>query len=63
MRYKALLLDFYGTLVEEDDLIVAEIAEAIATHSPVSSDAKLIRRDWKRYFQDLCVSRACYGLC
>jgi 2-haloalkanoic acid dehalogenase type II len=50
--YKAILLDFYGTLVEEDDPITHEIVEAIASRSPVSSDPKRIARDWR--LQEWC---------
>lgn len=54
MKYKALLLDFYGTLVAEDDLIISDILEAIAARSPTSSDMKQIGRDW--HFQELCAT-------
>lgn len=57
MRYRALLLDFYGTLVEEDDRIINEILSAIAEISPVSSDPKRIGRDWQLRFHESC-SRA-----
>jgi len=52
MKYKALLLDFYGTLVAEDDHIISNILKAIAAGSPVPSDVKQIGRDWR--FQELC---------
>jgi 2-haloacid dehalogenase/putative hydrolase of the HAD superfamily len=54
MRYKALLLDFYGTLVEEDDSAISEVLKAIAETSPLSSDTKQIGRDWQLRFQRLC---------
>ena len=57
MKYKALLLDFYGTLVAEDDAIINEILHAIAACSPVSSDIEQIGRDW--HFQELC--QAAFG--
>jgi 2-haloalkanoic acid dehalogenase type II len=57
MKYKALLLDFYGTLVAEDDDIIREILLAIAACSPVSSDMQRIGRDWR--FQEMC--RAAHG--
>ena len=47
MRYKALLLDFYGTLVEGDDCIIQDILGAIVARSPVSSDTRQIGRDWR----------------
>ena len=54
MQYKALLLDFYGTLVTEDDHLISPILTEIAARSPVSSDARQIGRDWD--FQGLCQS-------
>jgi hypothetical protein len=33
-RYEGLLLDFYGTLVEEDTEVVADIARRVAEASP-----------------------------
>lgn len=52
MKYKALLLDFYGTLAEEDDRIVGEIIAEISARSPLSSDKREIGRNWK--FGDAC---------
>jgi 2-haloacid dehalogenase/putative hydrolase of the HAD superfamily len=57
VRYKALLLDFYGTLVAEDDPVITNILNAIAACSPISSDIKKIGRDWR--FQEMC--KAAYG--
>ena len=52
MKYKALLLDFYGTLVAEDDHLIMALLEEIADCSPVSSDTRQIGRDWN--FQAQC---------
>ena len=52
MKYKAILLDYYGTLVAEDDHLTARLLEDIADCSPVSSNARQIARDWN--FQSLC---------
>jgi 2-haloalkanoic acid dehalogenase type II len=52
MKYKALLLDFYGTLVAEDDHIINDVLKTIAACSPVSSDVKQIGRSWR--FQEMC---------
>ena len=41
-RYKALLLDFYGTLVKEDGEIIHRIVNAIADCSAVTNDRKQI---------------------
>jgi len=51
-RYKVLFLDFYGTLVEEDDEVITRIVRRIADNSPVSSDIRKIGRDWR--FAELC---------
>lgn len=52
MKYKAILLDFYGTLVAEDDHLIARLLAEIAECSPVSSNAQEIGRDWN--FQEMC---------
>jgi len=59
MSYKALFIDFYGTLATEDDLVIAEIVQAIADQSPLSSDKKQIGQEWGRHFQSRCAS--CFG--
>jgi 2-haloalkanoic acid dehalogenase type II len=59
MRYKALLLDFYGTLVADDDRVSAETAQAIAEASPLASDARQVGRTWYGHIQRLC--DAAYG--
>lgn len=46
MPYAALLLDFYGTLVEEDDPIIARIAGEVAIHSPMAPDAREVGSRW-----------------
>lgn len=56
MGYKALCLDFYGTLAEEDDRVIAEILKALAAQSPVSSDTEQIRRVWYDYFLTRCTT-------
>lgn len=54
MKYKALLIDFYGTLVEDDDFIITTISQAIAEQSPLSPRPNQIRNEWQRCFQRLC---------
>ena len=54
ISYRALLLDFYGTLVEEDDLLIGDIVRSIAASSPVSSDPSRIGREWQTRFRALC---------
>lgn len=50
--YDALLLDFYGTIVHEDDLVVASICRTIATTSAIDADPIDIGRHWWRTFSD-----------
>ena len=38
MSYRAVLIDFYGTLVDEDDVHIARIAEQVARASPLRPD-------------------------
>lgn len=52
MKYKALLLDFYGTLVAEDSPLISEIEQEIASCSPVCSDIEQIAVSWR--FHDIC---------
>jgi len=56
MRYKALLLDFYGTLVAEDNRIALETAQAIAAAAPRLLDARQVGRTWNGHIQRLCNS-------
>ncbi len=51
-KYKCVFLDFYGTLVEEDDEIIDRIVRSIARVSPVSNDPKEIGDKWN--FSDYC---------
>ncbi len=51
-KYKCVFLDFYGTLVVEDDEIIDRIVRRIASVSPVSSDPKEIGDKWD--FSEIC---------
>ncbi len=51
-KYQCIFLDFYGTLVEEDDEIIDQIVRSIARVSPVSSDPKEIGDKWN--FSEIC---------
>ncbi len=53
-RYKALFLDFYGTLVKEDGRIIHRIVDAIAEASPIASSRKEILNSWN--FTELCAN-------
>ncbi len=52
--YRALLVDFHGTLVAEDDALVARIADRIANVSGRGAHASEVRRLWNRHFAELC---------
>jgi len=54
LRYKALLLDFYGTLVKEDDDLVECIIKQVGALSPVEDATALIRRRWWQLMVSLC---------
>jgi 2-haloacid dehalogenase/putative hydrolase of the HAD superfamily len=54
MRYQAVLLDFYGTLVEEDDPIIARIVQQIAACSPLSRTAAEIGHAWWGLMSTMC---------
>ncbi len=51
-KYKALFLDFYGTLVKEDGRIIDKIVDAIADGSPAKPGRKEILTSWN--FTALC---------
>lgn len=57
---RAILLDFYGTVVEEDDLPIAEICTAIANASPLPMDTQDVAFYWGRVFSQLC-RQSCGG--
>ncbi len=54
MRYKALLLDFYGTLVAEDIRVTTATSQAIAQSSPLSVEANQVEREWLRRMKSMC---------
>lgn len=51
---RGILLDFYGTLVHEDDALIDIAAEEIAAASPQQPSAAEVSRAWGRYFADGC---------
>lgn len=51
---RGLLLDFYGTIVHEDDDIVADICEEVAGHAPPAMTAKAVGRIWSEIFFTQC---------
>ena len=53
MQYEALFLDFYGTLVYEDDRVIANIVQKIASASPVQPDPATVASFWWSSFRGL----------
>ncbi|MFC7277852.1 HAD family hydrolase [Paractinoplanes rhizophilus] len=47
---KGLLLDFYGTVVEDDDATMLAIAERVAAGSPARPAATDVLADWEREY-------------
>jgi 2-haloacid dehalogenase/putative hydrolase of the HAD superfamily len=52
--YRALLVDFYGTLVAEDDALVARISEQISAASSLAVAPREVSHRWNRHFTALC---------
>ena len=52
--YRGVLLDFYGTLVHEDDVIIAEICSVIQCRARVGSLPSDIARVWWQSFVSRC---------
>jgi len=50
----AILLDFYGTVVEEDDIPIRKICENISKISPLRVIAAEIGSYWSHAFSQLC---------
>lgn len=51
---KALLLDFYGTLVEEDDAVIARIVAEVCAASPFAPAPAEVSALWNASFAALC---------
>ncbi len=54
MRYQAILLDFYGTLVREDDELILQVGRRIAESAAMQCDAASVVRHWSQLFVDAC---------
>ena len=52
---RAILLDFYGTVVHDDDMLIAEMCDRIAAASPLSVTLAQVGAYWWRSFSQLCV--------
>ncbi|WP_243767784.1 hypothetical protein [Paenibacillus agricola] len=53
MKFKAVFLDFYGTLVHEDDDIIPIICEQIKVGTTVSCSIQEIGSYWWKEFSDM----------
>jgi 2-haloalkanoic acid dehalogenase type II len=51
---RAILLDFYGTVVHEDDVPIAAACDQIAAASPLGVTAREVGAHWSRTFRALC---------
>jgi len=51
---RAILLDFYGTVVEEDDVPIGEICGRISAVSPLKVTAAEVGFYWSHIFSQLC---------
>ena len=51
---RAILLDFYGTVVEEDDVPIGEICDQVSKVSPLPVTAAEVGSYWSRVFAQLC---------
>ena len=51
---RGLLLDFYGTVVEEDDALIATAAQEIAVAADRAATPTEVSRVWGRHFADGC---------
>ena len=54
IRPRALLLDFYGTLVEEDDAVIARIVAEICAASPLAPAPAEVAARWNARFAASC---------
>lgn len=54
MKYSCIWLDFYGTLVEEDDAVIRRIVDEIARESPRKPSRTEVAKAWR--FADLCTA-------
>jgi 2-haloacid dehalogenase/putative hydrolase of the HAD superfamily len=54
MRYQAVLLDFYGTLVREDDDLILDIGRQIAADARIQCTAEAVAKHWSQLFVDAC---------
>jgi 2-haloacid dehalogenase/putative hydrolase of the HAD superfamily len=54
MDYKAVLLDYYGTLVEEDDAELDKIIRFVAAHSPHAPSTEQVGRRWWQLMGTMC---------
>jgi 2-haloacid dehalogenase/putative hydrolase of the HAD superfamily len=54
LGYTAILLDFYGTLVEEDHPLIRRIVEQVAAASPLGGTPAEVGRAWAAKYERMC---------
>lgn len=52
---RAVLLDFYGTVVEEDDEYIGQICQEVAVASPMQATTSQIASYWAATFREMCL--------
>ena len=55
IRPRAILLDFYGTVVEEDNILIADICEEIVEVSSGNTTTKEVGSYWSSVFSEMCL--------
>jgi hypothetical protein len=53
--FKAILLDFYGTVVEEDDEIIANICGRVVKASQKNLSSEEVSSFWGQTFKEMCL--------
>ncbi len=56
MKIRGLLLDFYGTLVAEDDAVISSICARVGQSLGDLEMAKTFGRRWSELFTEMCCS-------
>jgi hypothetical protein len=52
---QAILLDFYGTVVEEDDFFIGKICQQVTETSPLKPTISEVGSYWNSLFRQMCL--------
>ncbi len=52
---RAILLDFYGTVVEEDDLYIGKVCQQVTEASPLNPTISEVGSYWSSLFSQMCI--------